>query len=107
MCRDKLNAPALEEKWNLVKVVCTQPFNKRTQYGIRWDYDITARGTRKYCNMSPHISNILKLIKALGKVSKTRHKLIGIHHAYIANAEANLKKLLLWGSIFELAREAN
>jgi hypothetical protein len=29
--RDKLNQTAVTEKWNLVKVVCTQPFSKHIQ----------------------------------------------------------------------------
>jgi hypothetical protein len=29
--KDKLNAAAVGEKWNLVKVICTQPFSKHFQ----------------------------------------------------------------------------
>ena len=29
--KDRLNAAAVGEKWNLVKVVCTQPFSKHIQ----------------------------------------------------------------------------
>ncbi|XP_023338703.1 DNA repair protein XRCC1 isoform X2 [Eurytemora carolleeae] len=32
--RDKLNQAVVTEKWNIIKVICTQPFNKHTQYGI-------------------------------------------------------------------------
>ena len=31
---DKLSAEAREEKWDRVKVVCTQPFNSRVKYGL-------------------------------------------------------------------------
>merc|ERR1719186_1722386 len=34
MGNDKLNQAALKQKWNLVKVICSQPFNKHTKYGI-------------------------------------------------------------------------
>ncbi|KAH8396071.1 hypothetical protein KR222_002673 [Zaprionus bogoriensis] len=31
---DALNAEVLPDKWKLVKIVCTQPFNKHVQYGL-------------------------------------------------------------------------
>ena len=31
---DKLNAEAREQKWDRVKVVCSQPFNSRVKYGL-------------------------------------------------------------------------
>ena len=31
---DKLNKNVAEQKWDRLKVVCTQPFNKNMQYGI-------------------------------------------------------------------------
>jgi hypothetical protein len=31
---DKLSKPEAEQKWDRVKVVCTQPFNKHVQYGL-------------------------------------------------------------------------
>jgi len=31
---DKLSQTAFKEKWDRVKIVCTQPFNKSTQYGL-------------------------------------------------------------------------
>lgn len=31
---DRLSKPAAEQKWDRVKVVCTQPFNKHVQYGL-------------------------------------------------------------------------
>lgn len=31
---DKLSKPVAEQKWDRVKVVCTQPFNKHVQYGL-------------------------------------------------------------------------
>jgi DNA-repair protein XRCC1 len=31
---DKLSKPAADQKWDRVKVVCTQPFNKHVQYGL-------------------------------------------------------------------------
>ena len=32
--RDKLNAEIVNQKWDRVKVVCTQPFNKHLKYGL-------------------------------------------------------------------------
>ncbi|KAG5876639.1 hypothetical protein JTB14_012984 [Gonioctena quinquepunctata] len=32
--REHLSKPECEEKWDRVKVVCTQPFNKHVQYGL-------------------------------------------------------------------------
>lgn len=31
---DKLNKDVASEKWDRIKVVCTQPFNKNLQYGL-------------------------------------------------------------------------
>ena len=31
---DKLNKDVIEEKWDRLKVICTQPFNKTSQYGL-------------------------------------------------------------------------
>lgn len=31
---DKLSKSVAEQKWDRVKVVCTQPFNKHVQYGL-------------------------------------------------------------------------
>jgi DNA-repair protein XRCC1 len=31
---DKLSKQEAEQKWDRVKVVCTQPFNKHVQYGV-------------------------------------------------------------------------
>ncbi|XP_069680650.1 DNA repair protein XRCC1-like [Periplaneta americana] len=31
---DKLSKPAADQKWDRVKIVCTQPFNKHVQYGL-------------------------------------------------------------------------
>merc|ERR1712042_324676 len=31
---EKLNKNVAEEKWDRMKVVCTQPFNKNMQYGL-------------------------------------------------------------------------
>lgn len=31
---DQLCAPEREEKWDRVKIVCTQPFNRHVQYGL-------------------------------------------------------------------------
>ncbi|KAG8229896.1 hypothetical protein J437_LFUL009760, partial [Ladona fulva] len=31
---DKLDSSSVKEKWDRVKVVCTQPFNKHIQYGL-------------------------------------------------------------------------
>ncbi|XP_029647622.1 DNA repair protein XRCC1 isoform X1 [Octopus sinensis] len=31
---EKLSKPATEEKWDRVKIICTQPFNKTTNYGL-------------------------------------------------------------------------
>ncbi|KAG1680460.1 DNA repair protein XRCC1 [Nymphon striatum] len=31
---DKLSKAVISSKWDLIKIVCTQPFNKHTQYGI-------------------------------------------------------------------------
>jgi hypothetical protein len=33
--KDKLNQTAVTEKWNLVKVVCTQPFSKHIQVCLK------------------------------------------------------------------------
>ncbi|GJQ65292.1 hypothetical protein Trydic_g7412 [Trypoxylus dichotomus] len=32
--RDQLSAPERDEKWDRVKIVCTQPFNRHVQYGL-------------------------------------------------------------------------
>lgn len=32
--RADLNKPAVDEKWDRVKIVCTQPFNKHAPYGL-------------------------------------------------------------------------
>jgi DNA-repair protein XRCC1 len=31
---DKLSKPVAEQKWDRIKVVCTQPFNRHIQYGV-------------------------------------------------------------------------
>ena len=31
---DKLNSEIAKEKWDIVKAVCTQPFNKSFKYGL-------------------------------------------------------------------------
>ena len=31
---DKLNADVAKDKWDLIKVICTQPFNKNIKYGL-------------------------------------------------------------------------
>ena len=32
--KDKLDKSVMAEKWDIIKVVCTQPYNKHTQYGL-------------------------------------------------------------------------
>lgn len=41
---DKLNKTVAEQKWDRVKVICTQPFNKKLQYGLSF---ITIRAPDK------------------------------------------------------------
>lgn len=41
---DKLNKVVAEQKWDRVKVICTQPFNKKLQYGLSF---ITVRAPDK------------------------------------------------------------
>lgn len=31
---DQLSSPERDEKWDRVKIVCTQPFNRHVQYGL-------------------------------------------------------------------------
>ena len=31
---DKLNTEVAKEKWDIVKIICTQPFNKTIKYGL-------------------------------------------------------------------------
>lgn len=32
--KEQLTQPTADEKWDKVKIVCTQPFNKHVQYGL-------------------------------------------------------------------------
>ena len=48
--RDKLNQSVVDDKWNQVKVVCNQPFNKHTQYGLSF---ISVTGTSALPQKSP------------------------------------------------------
>lgn len=32
--KDQLSKPECDEKWDRIKIVCTQPFNKHVQYGL-------------------------------------------------------------------------
>jgi len=34
--QDKLSSSALKKKWDLIKVICSQPFNKTVNYGIKF-----------------------------------------------------------------------
>lgn len=34
--KDELSKPECDEKWDRIKVVCTQPFNKHVQYGLNF-----------------------------------------------------------------------
>ena len=31
---DKLNTEVAKEKWDIIKIICTQPFNKTVKYGL-------------------------------------------------------------------------
>lgn len=31
---EELSAPERDEKWDRIKIVCTQPFNRHVQYGL-------------------------------------------------------------------------
>lgn len=34
--KDDLSKPECDEKWDRIKIVCTQPFNKHVQYGLNF-----------------------------------------------------------------------
>ncbi|KAK3881758.1 hypothetical protein Pcinc_013840 [Petrolisthes cinctipes] len=57
---DKLNKTVAEQKWDRVKVICTQPFNRNTQYGLSF---ITIRVPDKTgeSQASPHTPKVTKL----------------------------------------------
>ncbi|KAK4328413.1 hypothetical protein Pmani_001161 [Petrolisthes manimaculis] len=57
---DKLNKSVAEQKWDRVKVICTQPFNRNTQYGLSF---ITIRVPDKpgESQALPHTPKITKL----------------------------------------------
>ena len=52
-CHD-LNKVTLSEKWDRVRVVCTQPFNRQLQYGISFiavhgPEEEVANGAKYFC----------------------------------------------------------
>ena len=47
---DKLNADIAKEKWDLLKILCTQPFNKSLKYGISF---ITVHSTEEIKHEQP------------------------------------------------------
>lgn len=46
--KSALISPVCDEKWDLVKLICTQPFNKHVQYGLSFvKVHIAAEDTKK------------------------------------------------------------
>lgn len=45
--KEQLTQPTADEKWDRVKIVCTQPFNKHVQYGLSFVVLHSSSGSRE------------------------------------------------------------
>ncbi|XP_022901738.2 DNA repair protein XRCC1 [Onthophagus taurus] len=54
---DQLSSPERDEKWDRIKIVCTQPFNRHVQYGLAFISLTSNEG--KLDAVTPHIGKFL------------------------------------------------
>ncbi|KFB53623.1 AGAP002605-PA-like protein [Anopheles sinensis] len=59
---------ATDDKWDLVKIICTQPFNSRVKYGLTFVTIRTASGERKEKSLVPE-----KFQKQIKEEAEKRH----------------------------------
>lgn len=70
---DTLNSHVLEDKWKLVKIICTQPFNKHVQYGLSFiKVHVSAPAVSK--SLVPPVALLNQALKASSVPLKLREE---------------------------------